>query len=300
MRLGTFFAPMHHPGASGAPETAAQPSTRPRNAVIGLICGIALLIGGTAVTLERYWIHPLRAQLKGIQIAAYGNAQRINGLENMLAASPLVFRSGREATALTQIEQCVAGQVARVKARYEAVHEAYLACSAPLASFFDRVRLSFSETERFAVFVTMLSSRLGRYGPSESTEPEQIAKDDVLSCGQTMIFVARTVKRFYPEAKIREIGISNAAMGDHAFVEMSSGGRTMLLDGLVGLIADLSLDEATTGTRPRPFLMLEFFPETNANLRVFSESLMRTLRLGGLQRTDISFDRVVPMPGLRG
>lgn len=301
MRLGTLFAPMvHRREASGTPKATAQRSIQPRTAIIGFICGIVLLIGGTAMVLEQYWIHPLRAQLKGIQIAAYGNAQRINGLENMLAASSLVGRGGREATALTQIEQCVAGQVARVKARYEAVQDAYLACATPLASFFDRSRLSFSEAERFAVFVTLLSSRLGSYGPSESTEPEQIAKDDVLSCGQTMIFVARTVKRYYPEARIREIGINNAAMGVHAFVEMTSGGRTMLLDGLVGLVADISLDEATTGTRPRPFLMLEFFPETNANLRSFSENLMRTLRLGGLQRADINLDRLVPAPRLGG
>ncbi|WID99054.1 hypothetical protein QO058_12855 [Bosea vestrisii] len=267
---------------------------------MGVICWTLLLVGGSAVILERYWIHPLRAQLKGIQIAAYGNAQRINGLENVQTTSPLMFRSGRDATALTQIEQCVAKQVAGVKARYEAIHDGYLSCSVPLASFFDRFRLTFSEAERFAVFVTLLSSRLGSYGPSESTAPEQIAKDDVLNCTQTMIFVARTIKRFYPEAQVREIGISNQAMGEHGFVEMSNGDRSMLLDGLVGLVADISLDEATAGKRPPPFLMLEFFPETNANLRALSENFMRTLRLGGLSRADIHFDQQVAAAPLRG
>lgn len=300
MRLGAFLAPIHRPEAADGERAMTGGPTLSRHVVIGLICWTILLVACGAIILERYWIHPLRAQLKGIQIAAYGNAQRINRLENVLVASPLVFRSGRDGPASTRIEQCVAGQVAGVKAHYDTVHEAYSACSESLASFFNRLRLSFSEAERFAVFVTLLSSRLGSYGPSLSTEPEQIAKDDVLNCGQTMIFVARTVKRFYPEAQIREIGISNPAMGEHAFVEMSSGGRTILLDGLVGLIADISLDEATAGTRPRPFLMLEFFPETDANLRAFSENLMRTLRLGGLSRADINFNRIVPEIGSHG
>ncbi len=300
MGLGAFLTWMRRAETSGGAQATTRGSIQSRHVVVGLICWTILLVAGGAVILERYWIHPLRAQLKGIQIAAYGNAQRINGLENVQATSPLLFRSGGDAIALTQIEQCVAKQVAGVKVRYGSIHDAYLACSAPLASFFDRNRLSFSDAERFAVFVTLLSSRLGTYGPSFSSDPEQIAKDDVLNCTQTMIFVARTIKRFYPEAAVREIGISNQAMGEHGFVEMSSGGRAMLLDGLVGLVADISLDEATAGKRPRPFLMLEFFPETNANLRAFSENFMRTLRLGGLSRADINYDQQVAEASLRG
>jgi len=300
MKPGAFLTRMRRTETSGGDQAETRVSFQSRHLVIGLLCWTALLVAGGAAVLERYWIHPLRAQLKGVQIAAYGNAQRINGLENVQATSPLMFRSGRDASALTPIEQCVATQVTSVKERYAAIHDAYLACSAPLASFFDRFRLSFSEAERFAVFVTLLSSRLGNYGPSSSTDPEQIAKDAVLNCTQTMIFVARTIKRFYPELKVREIGINNQAMGEHGFVEMSSGGRTMLLDGLVGLVADISLNEATAGKRPQPFLMLEFFPETNANLRALSENFMRTLRLGGLSRSDIGFDQQVADPRLRG
>lgn len=301
MELKTLFAPARRGAASdGSRRTAATASGWSRYAAIAFVCWTVLIVGAGAMILERYWIHPLRAQLKGVQIAAYGNAQRINSLENALAISPLVLRSGHDASALNQIEQCVDRQVAGVKARYDTIHDAYTACSAPLSSFFDRFRLSFSEVERFAVFVTLLSSRLGTYGPSSSTEPEQIAKDQVLNCTQTMIFVARTIKRFYPAVKVREIGIANRGLGEHGFVELSSNGRSMLLDGLVGLVADISLDEATAGRRPRPFLMLEFFPETNANLRALSENFMRTLRLGGLSRADIDFDQQVADPPLRG
>jgi hypothetical protein len=300
MKLGTLFSPRIRSEVSDGEQATARTSIQSRHVVIAFMCWTILLVAGGAVILERYWIYPLRAQLKGVQIAAYGNAQRINGLENLQATSPLMLRSGRDAAALTPVEQCVETQVTGVKERYDAIRDAYLACSAPLASFFDRFRLSFSEAERFAVFVTLLSSRLGSYGPSDSTDPAQIAKDDVLNCTQTMIFVARTIKRYYPEAKVSEIGISNQAMGEHGFVEMSNGGRTLLLDGLVGLVADISLDEATAGRRPRPFLMLEFFPETNANLRALAENLMRTLRLGGLSRADINFEQQVVEASLRG
>ena len=295
MKLGAFFAPLRKAGMSGGKSAPAAlaPLTGFR---IGLICLAALCIAGGAAVFERYWIHPLRTQLKGVQIAAYGNAQRINGLENVLAASPLVFRSGRDAAALTQIEQCVAGQVAAVKRRYDSIRDAYSACATPLTAFFDRFRLSFSEAERFAVFVTLLSSRLGRYGASWSTDPEQIARDEVLNCTQTTIFVARTIKRFYPDMTVREIGISNQAMGAHGFVEVASGGRSMLLDGLVGLVADISLKDATAGSRPPPFLMLEFFTETDANLRALAENFMRTLRLGGLSEADLSFSHEVRGP----
>lgn len=266
---------------------------------VGLACWSLLLVTGSAVVLERFWIHPLRTQLKGVQIAAYGNAQRLNGLENVLAASPLVIRAGRESNALRSLEQCVDRQVAGVKARYGAIRDGFAACAAPLAGFLDRFRLSFSEAERFAIFVTMLSSRLGRYGPSSSTDPAQIARDEMLNCTQTMIFVARTIKLYYPEAHIREIGINSQATGEHGFVEMTSHGRSMLLDGLVGLVADISLAEATTGSRPMPFLMVEFFSETNPNLRALSENFMRSLRLGGLSRAHVAFDQPVPDPGLR-
>lgn len=297
MRLGRFFAPSRRTGTSG--EALAAAAIQPRYVMIGLICWTILLVVGGAVILERYWIHPLRAQLKGVQIAAYGNAQRINGLENALAVSPLMVRTGLGIAALSQVEQCVTAQVASVKARYDAIHDAYLACSAPLAAFFDRFRLSFSEAERFSVFVTLLSSRLGSYGPSEATDPEQIAKDAVLNCSQTTIFVARTIKRFYPEVTVHEIGISNRAMGAHGFVEIVSGRRSMLLDGLLGLVADISLKDATTGSRPSPFLMLEFFTETDANLRALAENFMRTLRLGGLSRADVSFSYEVQGLGTR-
>jgi len=281
MRLASLLGKIRAPG--GEARTY-------RGWIIGLVCWSLLLVIGSAVILEKFWIHPLRAQLKGIQIAAYGNAQRINGLDNVLAASPLVLRSARNTTALTGIEQCVAGQVATVKARYDTIQTAYASCADAMGSFFDRFRLSFSEAEKFAIFVTLLSSRLGSYGPSDSTDPEQIAKDDVLNCTQTMIFVARTIKRYYPEARVREIGLANRGMGEHGIVEMTSNGRALLLDGLIGLVADLSFNEATAGARPRPFLMIEFFVETNANLRALSENFMRTLRLGELQRADVMFD----------
>lgn len=268
--------------------------------VAGLACWSLVLVIGSAVVLERFWIHPLRAQLKGVQIAAYGNAQRINGLENVLAASPLVIRAGRETSALRSIEQCVDRQVPIIKARYSGIRDSFAACAGPLSVVFDRFRLAFSEAERFAIFITMVSSRLGRYGPSSSTDPEQIARDDMLNCTQTMIFVARTIKKYHPEAQIREIGISSQATGEHGFVEMTSNGRSILLDGLVGLVADISLAEATAGARPAPFLMVEFFSETNANLRALSENFMRSLRLGALSRGDISFDQLVPDPRLPG
>ncbi len=300
MNSRMFYSLRNRSKASDGNETTDNASIQFRNTAIAFICWTILLVAGGAIILERYWIYPLRAQLKGVQIAAYGNAQRINGLENLQATSPIILRSGRDAAALTPVEQCVETQVAAVKERYDAIRDAYRACSAPLASFFDRFRLSFSEAESFAVFVTLLSSRLGSYGPSEETDPAQIAKDDVLNCTQTMIFVARTIKRYYPEAKVREIGISNQAMGEHGLVEMSNGGRAMLLDGLVGLVADLSWDEATAGKRPRPFLMLEFFPETSANLRALAENLTRTLRLGGLSRTDVNFQQEVMEASLPG
>ena len=69
-----------------------------------------------------------------------------------------------------------------------------------------------------------------------------------------------------------------------------------LLDGLVGLVADISLKDATAGSRPPPFLMLEFFTETDANLRALAENFMRTLRLGGLSEADLSFSHEVRGP----
>lgn len=301
MKMASLFGRTEAPAARRDSGNVTLPNRRiPAIWILGLACWSLLLVVGSAIVLERFWIHPLRAQLKGIQIAAYGNAQRINGLENVLAASPLVIRSGREISAMKNIELCVERQVPAVKARYGAIRESYASCSGAMASFFDRFRLSFTEAERFAIFVTLLSSRLGRYGPSSSSDPEQIARDEVLNCTQTMIFVARTIKKYYPEASVREIGISNQATGAHGLVELTSNGRSMLLDGLVGLVADISFDEATNGSRPRPFLMVEFFSETNPNLRALSENLMRTLRLGGLLREHVTFDQPVPGSGLPG
>lgn len=286
---------MQRDAIAGQARLGPRTGSRARLVLLLALWSLALA-AGTAAIVEQVWIRPLRTQLKGMNIASYDHAYRINGLENVLAASPLVFRSGRDTAALREIEICVDGQIAAVKADYDRIRDAYDVCAMAMARFLDRFRLSFSEPEQFGIFVTLVSSRLGRYGPSSTTDPAQIARDPVLNCTQTMIFVARTIKRHYPAVEVREIGIDNQALGEHGFVEMTSRGRSLLLDGLVGLVADISLSEATAGARPRPFIMVDFFDETQPNLRALSEGFMRTLRLGGLTRRDIAFTRPVASP----
>lgn len=171
---------MQRDAIAGQARLGPRTGARARFFLLFALWGLALA-AGTAAIVEQVWIRPLRTQLKGMNIASYDHAYRINGLENVLAASPLVFRSGRDTAALREIEICVDGQIAAVKADYDRIRDAYDVCAMAMARFLDRFRLSFSEPEQFGIFVTLVSSRLGRYGPSSTTDPAQIARDPVLN-----------------------------------------------------------------------------------------------------------------------
>jgi hypothetical protein len=252
----------------------------------GLI--VVCIIGVTGLLVELIWLSPLRTQIKALHIANYDTARRLNGIENIAAMAPVPMQIRLDEKPLRHLETCVEEQVKHVKADYAAIRQRFDVCAATVRDVFDRFRIALSEAEQFAVFVTFLTSRLADYGPSTTTDPAQIVRDPVLNCAQSMIFVSRTIKAHFPETEVKEVLVTNEAIGTHAFVEFNAMGQPMLLDGLIGLVALTPLDDVTAGSPPRPFPMIDLYSETNRNLRGLTEVFSRSMRLGQLSRADVT------------
>lgn len=250
--------------------------------LIGGVAAIAL-VAVAASALDQFVLHPQRQAIKILRYYASADAKRISELEQIVANARLgPIQFARQANA----ENCIKAAVAPVKAEYESIPAQFQACREALQSFAKSWLPSATDDQLFSIFVTALTSQLGQYGPSDERNVRQIAKDSVLNCTQTMIFVAETIKFFRPAVKTSEIDINNAALGEHGVVEIESDGRKFVLDGSTGTIFLASFN-GMARPGPKQVTVMDFFEESDGRLADLLEEMTRSVQLGRLSKADV-------------
>lgn len=244
-------------------------------------------IGLAAQAIDHFVLHPQRQAVKILRYYASSDARRIRDLEQKLGSQEFE-QAGEDARAVA--ERCIRQTVPLIKADYDAVPAQFQRCKSPISSYVNRWLPSASENQLFAVYVTAVTSQLGSYGPSSETDARQIAKDDVLNCTQTMIFVAATIKTFIPSASVREVAMENSSLGMHGLVEVRINGTELTLDGSTGTVFLASMGKMF---RPasKHVSLIEFFEETDSRLADMLEELVRSVQLGRLSEANVVSSR---------
>jgi hypothetical protein len=237
----------------------------------------------STVVVDKLILHPIRRIDKIQNFYQIENTRRIFQLEQSIAGLNLPYVARPH---LKAAEACVASAVAKIKADYDATRSEFRKCEQSVAAYVSTWLPQASERQRFAAFITAVTSQLGQYGSSSETDVRAIAKSDVLNCAQTTIFVARTIKALYPDVQVSEVHIKNDSFGEHGLVEIKDRESSFVVDGLTGTIYLASLDEMFT-PQPKLVAMIDFFDENDQRIAEMFAEFARTVQLGHLSEKDI-------------
>jgi hypothetical protein len=237
---------------------------------------------GSAAALDKLVLHPQRQAIKILRYASLADARRIALLEQQT----LNLLRQNQLPSLAPVELCISNAVPAVKADYDALMSEFVKCKDQITAKISAVIPSPSDEVTFLFFLTGLTSRLGAYGASDSTDARQIAKDDTLNCSQSMYFISQTTKALFPAVEVTEIALSNAALGAHGVVEASVNGRPFVLDGSTGTVYLSSIDRMTRPGAKR-VRVIDFFDEIDPRLAALAEEMTRSIQLGWMKPSDI-------------
>ena len=245
---------------------------------IGSVASVAIAI----LAVDKFILHPQRQAIKILRYATLADARRIASLEQQAALLSRKIALGD----LTAAEQCVSHSVALVKVEYDSIKTQFAACKEAIVSAISDVVPAGSEEVNFLFYLTALTSQLGAYGESVSTDARQIAKDETLNCSQSVYFISQTIKEIFPNIEITEIALFNEALGSHGLVEARVNGEIYVLDGSTGTIYLSSINRMTSPGAKR-IKMVDFFDETDPRLATLLEQMTRSVQLGWIRPTHI-------------
>ncbi|MCO5092192.1 hypothetical protein [Bosea sp. (in: a-proteobacteria)] len=241
-----------------------------------------IAFAGGAVAFDKLVLHPQRQAIKILRYASLADARRIALLEQQ--AVNLLKQDHHPS--LAPVEACISHAVPAVKADYDALGSEFAKCKELIAAKIAAVIPSPSDEVTFLFFLTGLTSQLGAYGASDSTDARQIAKDDTLNCSQSMFFISQTTKALFPSIKVTEIALFNTALGAHGLVEARVNDRPFVLDGSTGTVYLASIRQMTQ-PGPKRVRMIDFFDEADPRLATLLEEMTRSVQLGWMKPSDI-------------
>jgi hypothetical protein len=98
------------------------------------------------------------------------------------------------------------------------------------------------------VLATVAAGNFADYGASSAIKYEDIARADHLNCGNTIFLVGYLFGSVDTE-KIRPVGFDGGVVSNHAQLLYIDGGRSLLLDPTIGLVAHVDFDDLMRGWR---------------------------------------------------
>lgn len=144
------------------------------------------------------------------------------------------------------------------------------------------------ESLRFATFVTIFANRMSPYGESAAQTDREILQSGYNHCGTQSLFVARTIKKFYPDAHVTQLAMNNPLITVHGMVYVKDGKKSMLLDPTSAVVAIANLDDVLAGNPVSIRNIADFYIGLNENIDRFRRYIRGALMNGGIRKEDIN------------
>lgn len=159
------------------------------------------------------------------------------GLTLLLTSN--VLDHGQALTCITN------GALAAVRARPAAIADYQAACRQELATRLPRLNAS----QHDAVIASLFARGMAPYGQSRSMTLPELLKDMYLDCDNYAILTAY-LYQYLPtptRGRFQMVGFNGGAVGNHAQLIFKSGGREILLDPTVGIVAEIGFNALLSG-----------------------------------------------------
>lgn len=176
---------------------------------------------------------------------------------------------------------CADEHINRIAENALAVKDAFHACREQLSVTF--APFTANEPDLFAIFVTIVASRLGPYGHSTQKHWTKIPKERALNCSQHSIFVSHAIQHFYPEVETVRYGLDGGVIGNHALVAYRRDDFEMVLDGMISLILILPIHKVLEGEPANVFDMFDFYSRTDESVEISRRRIRGALRMGAIR-----------------
>lgn len=182
---------------------------------------------------------------------------------------------------------CAEQYLPRVSENALAIMDAFKACHEELAAKFSP--FTTEKADLFAIFVTIVASRLAPYGHSLETDWTKIPQENRLNCTQHSLFVSHAIQHFYPEVETIRYGLDGGKIGNHAIVAYRRNDFEMVLDGMVSLIVFRSIKNVLDGDLVNVYHMYDFYRWTDEHTEIARRNIRGALRMGAVRREHVIY-----------
>lgn len=186
---------------------------------------------------------------------------------------------------------CADVAVSAVKQDAERIRSEFDRCKKELAVFFAS-RPELEEPELFAIFTTIVVNRLAPYGFSKEGDWRKIPQEPMLNCSQHSIFVAHTIKHFFPEVEVVRYGVEGGAIGNHALVAYKRGEHQMVLDGMTAMVVFHSMDGILKGDLVNTYGTFDFYFWNDEAVEIARRNIRGSLRMGAIRAQHVIYRQV--------
>lgn len=179
---------------------------------------------------------------------------------------------------------CIDSHISRVKTKEISTWEVHVACSSELRKLFRKKKFKLTDSDLFAITVTVVANRLAPYGFSKAQTYEDIISSAYLNCSQHSLFVDEQVQRYGSrDAILTRLGIDGGHIGNYALVFYERSDVKMLLDGTTATVAFVGLDEVLDGVLVSTYNIYDFYTDTDEAIEIFRRKIRGALRLGAIR-----------------
>jgi hypothetical protein len=183
--------------------------------------------------------------------------------------------------------KCADEKLTRISENALSIIDVFKECREDLAKKFSP--FTAEDEDLFAIFVTIIASRLAPYGHSVETDWTKIPKESALNCAQHSLFVSHAIQHFYPQVETIRYGLDGGKIGNHAIVAYRRGDFEMVLDGMVSLIVFRSIETVLNGDLVNVYHMYDFYQSTDEHTEIARRNIRGALRMGAVRRKHVIY-----------
>jgi hypothetical protein len=210
-----------------------------------------------------------------------------NGRRLAAAAWLLLAGSALAAEPPLSLDCLHAAAVESVRADPRRVAGAYRKCRAELALKLGPAFEGLDDRHLQAVFASIVAHAFAPYGQSSALELDALRKEPRLDCDNYAALTGYLVRRL-PDARkgaLKFVGYDGGPVGNHAQLFYRAGGREILLDPTVGVVARVGYAAVLQGAPVPPGAVADFYRHGDRELAQFKRRVVAAL-IGGSHRPE--------------
>jgi hypothetical protein len=148
--------------------------------------------------------------------------------------------------------------------------------------------LQFSEDHLKGIFAMAVAHALAPYGNSTAMTLEDLLEEDQLDCDNYALLTGYLIGELdLPEDSYYIVGFDHGAVGNHAQSFLVIGGKEILLDDTIGLVADIDVASLLAGQKVPTDKMVLMYAYDDPYILLFAQRVMDALENGEYEPSDV-------------